>query len=382
MAVKEPTIDRDSPIFRVSIIITLAVLVLFSPLILLGLGWFLEAYEEVEGAAPVSHRVHEVSFGILFALALVGALTQRRAPTKNVAGMQQLVLVVVSFTLVMWLGLGVLEWVSLLYLVPVAAAGIFHPAGRRLVWPPLRPSLIGLALTAVAILPLVDAAGRELERAGAQAQNHSSHWGAMGAFFVIVLLLSLLAALRPPGHRVVAVSVGSGIVVYSLASLVFAFDASSHPSGWAAFAMLWGLAWAATGIWYPEARRRKERKTGVLRQMLVAVAAFGGTFVGLFVAVIWAGGDDPPNVPHSLEVPYEQANPQTCLACHGTGEEGAPDVPHEFPRDGISDCLACHQYDPDLIAPIAQANRNAWGPAPEPSLPLTADQLSGLRGTR
>ena len=58
-------------------------LILLSPAILIALGWFLEEFEETAGAAAVSHRVHEVSFGVLFALMLVGVLAQLRNPRGN-----------------------------------------------------------------------------------------------------------------------------------------------------------------------------------------------------------------------------------------------------------------------------------------------------------
>ena len=366
--------------FQIAVWVTVGIIVVFSPLLLIGLGWFLEAFEEVEGAAPVSHRVHEISFGILFALALIGALTQRRYPGQNIAGMQQLVVVTVVFTVVMWVSVDRFEWLSVLYLVPVAAMAILHPERRRLIWPPPRPFGAGLAMTGLALFPLMDAALRELERAADQAQDHTTHWGGMAAFFLSLFLLSLAASLRPSGHRITGFSVGGAIVLYAIASLIFAFDASAHPSAWGVLAVAWGLGWIALAVWFPEERRRKSRESTplrtALRVALTAAGAFLAVIFGLALSLIWATGDSPANVPHALDVPYAEATAGTCQECHGTGKNGAPDVPHSFPRDGQSSCLACHAFNPALINEVATGRTSA---APAATHPLTPDQLSDVR---
>ncbi|MFQ5968585.1 MAG: hypothetical protein ACE5MI_13410 [Acidimicrobiia bacterium] len=362
--------------FQVAIWVTVAVIVVFSPLLLIGLGWFLETYEEVEGAAPVSHRVHEISFGILFALALVGALTQRREPGQNIAGMQQLVVVTVVFTVVMWRAIDRFEWLSVVYLLPVVVAAVLHPQRKRLLWPPPRPFGAGLAMTAIALLPLVDAAGRELERAANQAQDHTTHWGGMAAFFLTLLFLSLVASLRPPGHRITAVGIGGAIILYGVASLFFSFDASSHPSAWAVLAIAWGIGWIALAAWFPEIRERKAREPSAMRTALTALGAFMAVILGLAVSFIWMGGDAPANIPHAIDV--SEARPATCQSCHGTGKNGAPDVPHDFPRDGQTTCLACHAYDPALLEVVA--DRGQSFALPFASDPLTDDQLEEVSG--
>ncbi len=49
----------------------------------------------------------------------------------------------------------------------------------------------------------------------------------------------------------------------------------------------------------------------------------------------------PPNIP------FDHLDRTQCLACHGTGENGAPRVPTEFPdhrafRDDRTVCETCH----------------------------------------
>jgi hypothetical protein len=75
--------------FRVSLWALIAVLYFFSPFILVVLGWFQEPFSELGGAESVSHRVHEVLFEVIFAQAMLGAVSQLRNPIGRRAGMLQ-----------------------------------------------------------------------------------------------------------------------------------------------------------------------------------------------------------------------------------------------------------------------------------------------------
>jgi hypothetical protein len=72
--------------FRVSLWALIAVLYFFSPFVLVVLGWFQEPFSELGGAESVSHRVHEVLFGVIFAQAMVGAVSQLRNPIGHRRG--------------------------------------------------------------------------------------------------------------------------------------------------------------------------------------------------------------------------------------------------------------------------------------------------------
>ena len=409
--------DRDpleirAGVFRAAILVTIAVLVLFTPLILVALGWFLEPYQASGGVDEVSHRVHEVTFGIIFALALVGALSQRRHPTENIAGMQQLVVVIVVFTVVVAVSADRFEWLVVLLLLPVVVAALFHPSGRRLLWPPPRVSAPLLLLALVGLMPLGFGAARQLRLADLAARDHTTHWSAMAAFFIILIALALLVASRPPGYRLGAYSIGGAAILYTVASLVFPFDASAHED-WLIFPIIWGAAWLAVGRWHERIARRlrgpedeeDSRRApgwwlgiiaggtligllvggpvivliggvalGVLlwrfyrrRQLGKALVAAGGflvaSMVGLMFAFLWMIPLTAPNIPHSLadvpgvgDVALEDADRGTCLLCHLTEVDGAPRTPHAnevcSPSseciEGWSDCRGCHAFDPEL----------------------------------
>jgi hypothetical protein len=79
--------DWRARAFKISLWALIAVLYFFSPFVLVVLGWFQEPFSELGGAESVSHRVHEVLFGVIFAQAMVGAVSQRRNPIGRRAGM-------------------------------------------------------------------------------------------------------------------------------------------------------------------------------------------------------------------------------------------------------------------------------------------------------
>ena len=400
--------DWRATAVRVAVRVNVAVLVLVSPLILLALGWFLEEYEEGEGAAVVSHRVHEVSFGVLFALMLVGALSQLREPRKNTSGMWQLIVATTVFAVVITATGSRFEWFTLVYVLPVVGAAVFHPAGRQLWRPQLRVWPIGLilAITATNVL-WAEWGAREVELGFAEAQDHTTHWGGMAALFIAMALLSWLTALRLPGYQITAWTLTGAAVLYGAASLLYPFDASAHPSGAAIFTIAWGLAWPAA-IAYEERRKSRGRadKTTTLPTFLlvaglillipglvgvllgeafaILVLIIGGGLVvtgvvlarrreatakslrrsakwlGVLVVIIvisgfWNGGDDPPNVPHALDVEFNEATAATCTECHSisAGREMGHSVTRTCGFDGDcyagrTDCLGCHAYNPSL----------------------------------
>ena len=392
--------------FRVAILITIVVLALISPVILLGLGWFLEEYQESGGGAAVSHRVHEISFGILFALALVGAVSQRRRPERNIAGMQQLVIVTVTFTVVVSLTTR-FEWLSLVYVVPALVALYFHPARSAVLKPLARPWRWGVALTAVALFPFVEYAVGQMERASDGAQNHTTHWGTMAAFFLAMLLLSLLASLRPPGYRLTAISVGGAATLYGLASLVYPFDASAHGSAAGVITIIWGVLWVIVGVRGVDASTvvspTKPRRRPKGSRRLARAAGWAVLVVGvLFVSVGWVSGDDPPHVPHALvdsegvAVSFGDANRSTCIGCHtSTGLVGAPDPLHGLSRTcpdygasecwaGRRDCLGCHQYNPRLGGSTEKISRGTASTIGMPTAaisPLEEEDLQTILAT-
>lgn len=266
--------------FAVAVTLICLFLYLFSPFNLVVLGWALEPYTDVNGVAPISHRVHEVSFGVLFAFAMSGALSQLRRPHRNVAGMQQLLIVTVVFLTVVSLSTG-FEWIALAYLAPALIATALHPARRDVLLPRFHPHLGLVMLTLFAAFPLIDMAQSEFAKALAGARNHHSHWGAMAAFAIAILALALLASLRPDGWRVPAWSAALGTIVYAVVSVAHRFDASARPSLWAVMATLWALGFLvlAEGARAAEVAGGSRRKLRELRRTERRVV--GGVVGGL-----------------------------------------------------------------------------------------------------
>jgi hypothetical protein len=376
----------------VSLWALIALLYFFSPFILVVLGWFQEPFSDLGGAESVSHRVHEVLFGVLFAQAMVGAVSQLRNPIGARAGMLQTVFVLVGLVAAL-AAIGEVEILGLAFVALAVAALILHPAGRtdwKGSWHP-QSGLVILALSGV--LPLALLAVDNFAKAQVRAADHLTHWGGVAAFAIVQILLAMTASLRPPGYRLVAGSVGAAGLVYLSASLLFPFDASARPQFFAAWLCLWALSWLAVAI---TGRTPGSWIAGLGAAALIAVMAANGRAgiaLGLFLGAVLvvltrrsqgiprvlaiglgalgyfllvAGGvfaadaGEATNVPHGLDAGYEAATRQTCLDCHATGAEGATPIPHNPARScgedeacwgGRVDCLGCHRYDPALGGP-------------------------------
>ncbi|MGH2701460.1 MAG: hypothetical protein ACRDJ2_06735 [Actinomycetota bacterium] len=276
-----------------------AVLILFAlthypvPLFAI-LGWFIE-----EGAT--SHRVHEIVFGFIFTMNLVGLLAQLRKPELRVAQMYQVFIIswlLVATTLIVDREIFI-NVVFFFVLPPVLV--ILHPARDQLLRPVINLSRVLLILLLAAAIPWVyyavnefrigldasrvatpvfeivenrlpddatedefeDALLAELRRATDsneefEAAQHSGHWSAMGAFALIILGLAGVGALRPTGWRVPAWCAGLSAILYGSASFANPGDASSATSLWALLAIVWGVVF----ILATERERREFQPAG------------------------------------------------------------------------------------------------------------------------
>jgi hypothetical protein len=377
--------------FRVSLWALIAVLYFFSPFVLVVLGWFQEPFSELGGAESVSHRVHEVLFGVIFAQAMVGAVSQLRNPIGHRAGMLQTLAALLGFVAAL-AAIGEVEFLGLSFAVLAIIGTLLHPAGRvdwRGSWHP-RPGLVLLAVSGA--VPLVVMATDNFAKASVQAADHVTHWGGVAAFAIVQLLLAVIASLRPPGYRLVAGSVGAAGLVYLGASFLFPFDASARPQFFALWLGMWSLSWVVVAIVgrlsssvmtglgalatilvmsgtglvgvsvaaflavvFLVLARRQE---GFPRILAVALSALGYLLIGAGGLLAAAPGE-PTFVPHGLAEGFSEATSQTCLECHAVGADGATSIPHdpfetcggehdEDCWDGRRDCLGCHRYDPIL----------------------------------
>lgn len=326
-----------------------AVLVLFSPALLVLLGWFTEGYRETPSSFDVSHRLHEVAFGVLFTVAAVGAASQLRRPGRNTAGFCQLGLTLVALTVLVD---GTSGWDPglLIYLVPLAAMVALR--SHRGTWTVGPPWWSALAMGAVFLPSAVGSIGSHVDRALTQAQNHTTHWSAMAAFQVVLVGLVVIAFLRLPGYRLSAFTAGGAALAYGAAALLFPFDASSHRFAYSAGLIAWGVGWLLLVA--------GSRRSGAMRRRPAVAMVVLALPVVVIASVVWVDLDTPPNVPHRpnpeqpvlLAVDVDRAG---CLACHQFRIGGAPIPPHDLTQrcedscwGGRTDCAGCHQVDPQL----------------------------------
>jgi hypothetical protein len=379
---------RDSW-FRVSVWAMIGVLLFLSPTFLAVFGWFLDGYSEADDAAAVSHRLHEVVFGMLFTLALVGAISLLLRPKQSTAGLLQLA--VTLWTLMVLVNLTVpWQFGLLLQLIPLTAIILLRPRGVRLRAGPLWGW--ALALTAVALLPFLAEVDGLLGRAMVEAQNHTTHWSAMAAFSLSLILLGVIVAFRITGYRVTGFSISAAAVGYGLVSLAFPFDASSHRFGYSVGLVLWGLGWAGTLRWLdrPRQPQQRPRPVPVLKWILIVPLI-------LVASGAWDANNDEPNVPHRPDPDHPQlvaaeVDRTTCIGCHLTGKAGAPAPPHDPSQTcedrpcwgGRTDCAGCHQVDPALGGSELRIEVPPGGPTalrspPEAAIaPLEAEELARL----
>jgi hypothetical protein len=253
-------------------VVVLFVLMCFflSPLPYAVLGWFLET-------TIVSHRVHETSFGLIFALSLAGGLAQFRKPETKLAPMYQVVVpIFLTIAAVVILDRQADVFILAFLIVPLLLVAL-HPNRRRLLRPPLATSLALGVMVVTAALPLIafavtefrigqqgssvalrvlenipeSSSEREFDRALSRASGspeireaarHFGHWTAMGAFALSLVCLAVVAALRVPGWRLTAWSVGIAAATYGVSSLAAPTDASAANALWASLAFVWGVA--------------------------------------------------------------------------------------------------------------------------------------------
>jgi plastocyanin len=247
---------RASPVFALAVLLTLAlaglnallvVLMNVAPDILPG------TLAQMRHFANPDHRIHDLTFGILFVPTVVGMLAQLRRPAENVAGQ--------VMALMPWIGLLLAAVLSDAFVrvmlgnpsrvVAAAAliAAVLHPTGReffrsfrvaRISWPML-------ALVIVAAGPLLASASTNIGLQRTVADDHAAlgHYGFMAAFGFTVIGVGLLASLRPVGWRLAARVAGLLAALLGVASLLYLDLSSSLGMGWALAAIAWGVVFVA-----------------------------------------------------------------------------------------------------------------------------------------
>jgi hypothetical protein len=258
--------------FRILVVLFAVFHIFMTPLPFLVLAFFIDANPN-----GISHQVHELCFGALFAMTFVGLLSQLRNPERKIAGMYQVMLpLFVTVPLVLIVDRYIDPTIPIFLVLPLVLLWL-HPART----PDWRPSVILVVLAGVAAVPLIvfavdqiatgiraSSAGgeilremdadaterevvRELEEAGIPRAErieilHSGHWVGMGGFALSVAGISILGALRPRGWRLMVWSSAAALSVYALASLRYPSDASALSGLWAGLTLAWAILFVMT----------------------------------------------------------------------------------------------------------------------------------------
>lgn len=226
-------------------------LVLVRPTMLAGLlGHDTAGHAGAHFRSP-HHRIHDLTFAVLFGTAVVGMLAQLRAPSKHVAA--QLMAVIP------WLALAMVIPLTNYWAAPgagfvIAATGVFgaltvvaailHPTGRDLFRSVSlsRANPAMLVLLIVAAVPLLAFAWINIGLQRNATNDHAAlgHYGFMAAWSLTTIGVGALASLRPEGWRLSAWVAGILATFLGLASVVLPDVDSSLGRSWALAAIAWG----------------------------------------------------------------------------------------------------------------------------------------------
>lgn len=198
-------------------------------------------------AGDVVHRIHELSFSLIFWGLAIGVGLQLWKPVKREAPMLQALAVVAAFLVIDLVSgsfdaeaIPIMAGTALLVLLHPAREG-FHRFGRP-----------DVAMTGLAILAAIPGAffildHVDLQRLNVPGDEHAefAHWSAMAVFVTVIVLWGLIGSTDRTGWRITAWLAGISAAGYGLASLVFPVVASASGTGWAIVAVAWGVGYIA-----------------------------------------------------------------------------------------------------------------------------------------
>ena len=201
------------------------------------------------------HAIHNVVVAsLLIVLSAPPAIVVARSPDRSTRALAILGAVAVASVVTMALSL-TLDPFTLPFALLVGVLWAIVPSRDGAI-PAGRPSWIMLGAVAVAAVPLmISALGQaELQRTDSSSEHAAFfHWVESSFYAIAILLLGLLAAVRPGPFRMAGWMAGLALAVLGGASLLLAQYASAIETPWSWAALLGGLAFIAVGEW--EARR-------------------------------------------------------------------------------------------------------------------------------
>lgn len=213
------------------------------------------------GIAVEDMRIHSFHNVVVASLLLVisapAAVAAARQARHPLPGLMQLTVIGLAGVATMALGLA-LDPFTLPFIVFGGVLWVLWlRRPERDPYPHDRPSVVLLVLVLLAAVPLTMWAldNAELQRID-EVSEHAEllHWVETSFYAIAVLLLGVLAAMRPRAFRMSAWSAGIGLAIVGGASLALPDYASALQSPWAAIALVGGIVFVLAAEW--EARRR------------------------------------------------------------------------------------------------------------------------------
>lgn len=229
--------------FYVTVVAILALMLVFlgDTLVLIFTAWTI--------SEPSVHHLHDLALVTMLWTVVLGLLVQLYEPRGQVAGIQQAVLVNIVIT-----GSNLLTG----FIFPPAlilgglllVAFALHPAG----WDVLRvrkvgsASLVLLGLVFLAGIPFAFyAADHYALQASGDIHAQLDHYADMVTYSLLVLLLGLLASVKPVGWRISLWSAAGLVGVLGATSILHPALASSVGPLWGGLAMLWAAGFIVAG---------------------------------------------------------------------------------------------------------------------------------------
>jgi hypothetical protein len=213
-------------------------------------GLFTAVFGIVSEAQEI-HAFHNVVVAaLLLVLSAPPAIAAARAPDRAAGPLLHLVAVSVAGLITMVLGLKV-DIFTLPFIVLVGVLLMLRiPRGSALAAGRFSPSLAVLVVVTALPLVIYALAQADLQRIDISSEHAEfNHWVETSFYAVAVLLLGLMAALRPVAYRLTAWCAGVGLAILGGASLALGHYASALDAPWAWGALLGGLVFVSVAEW-------------------------------------------------------------------------------------------------------------------------------------
>ena len=216
----------------------------------MAFGLFTAIFGIVSEAQEI-HAFHNVVVAaLLVLLSAPPAIVAARTADRAAAPLLHLVAVGVAGLTTMVVGLKV-DIFTLPFIVLVGVLLMLRvPRGPALAAGRFSPSLTVLVVVAALPLVIYASAQAELQRIDIASEHAEfNHWVESSFYALAILLLGLMAALRPAAYRLTAWCAGLGLAILGGASLALGNYASALDAPWAWAALLGGLVFVSVAEW-------------------------------------------------------------------------------------------------------------------------------------